>query len=391
MRLRSPSACVANDSQTRRRCLVLHVLPQDLNRGAQAYAGRLRDSLSGDEEQEHLVVTLFAGEQGAARPDVPLDVRPGTARRLVDPRAVWRLRALIRQRGADVVVAHGGEALKYVVAAASGRPTIYYKVGLSTSELQRPLHRMLYRFLSRRVCRVVGNSRAILEQVSAVFGIPTGHQALIPNGRDPSIYRPLIDGEKPANPPRILFVGQLEPGKRPDLFIGAVEVLRRKGLVFDALIAGDGPLRAALAPRALATGIQLRGTRSDVPELMRHSAVLVMTSAPDTEGMPGVLIEAGLSGIPAVATEAAGVTDIIDDGRTGTIVCGSQPERVAMEIDQLLGDAIRRRELGAAARAKCLRQFSVRATADLWRRLVAELLTQALRGNECECQEAGKI
>ena len=52
------------------------------------------------------------------------------------------------------------------------------------------------------------------------------------------------------------------------------------------------------------------GVRTDVPELLRRSSVLVMTSAADTEGMPGVLVEAGLSGLPVVATPAAGVADV---------------------------------------------------------------------------------
>lgn len=50
---------------------------------------------------------------------------------------------------------------------------------------------------------------------------------------------------------------------------------------------------------------------------MRRASVVVMTSAADTEGMPGVLVEAGLSGIATVATNAAGVADVVVDGPDG--------------------------------------------------------------------------
>lgn len=377
---------VAQATVTPKRTVVLHVLPQDLNRGAQIYAGKLRDALHGDQTQSHLVATLFASPTGGARPDVALDVRPGFGRKIADLRAAMRLRRLIRSCGASLVVAHGGEALKYALLAAGRRPTLYYKVGLSTAEIQRPAHRMFYRFLTRRTACVVGNSKAILAQVSALFNIPASRQALIPNGRDPEVYRPLESGELPANPARILFVGQFEDGKRPQLFLDAIELLREEGgAPFEALMAGDGPLRKALGQRATSLGVQLLGSRSDVPELMRKAAVVVMTSAPDTEGMPGVLIEAGLSGIPVVTTLAAGVADVVEDGRTGWIVLNSRPEELAARIRLLIEDPRLRKVQGAAARERCVERFSIDATAHLWRDLVAVVLAScSARGAEIE-------
>ena len=121
-----------------RRTTVLHVLPSDLDRGAQVYAGQLRDALADDPDQRHLVVSLFEAPDAALRADIKLRVPSGLLRRAgLDPRAVLRLRRTIRAEHADVVVAHGGEPLKYVVAAAGRTPTVYYKIGLSTQEITR--------------------------------------------------------------------------------------------------------------------------------------------------------------------------------------------------------------------------------------------------------------
>ncbi|WP_432560116.1 glycosyltransferase [Granulicoccus sp. GXG6511] len=356
------------------RITVLHVLPQDQERGAQVYAGQLRDALADDTGQRHLVVTLFQSPDAAARADIKLGIAGGLLRRVgMDPRAVLRLRQSLQHEDADLVVAHGGEALKYVVAAAGKTPTVYYKVGLSSAEIARPQHRLLYRALSNRVTRVVGVSRPIVDQVARLFGVPRDRTTLIPNGRDPQRYHPLGNGERPVDPPRVLFVGRLEPGKRPDLFLDVVQDLQSRGLGFSAAIAGDGPLHAALAPRAAALQVELLGSRSDVPELLRRSAVLVMTSAADTEGMPGVLIEAGLSGLPVVSTTAAGVADVLADGRTGAIVPGDSVTELADRVAFLIEDIAERTAWGAAARARCIDLFSLDATAQQWRQLTEEL------------------
>jgi len=362
------------------RSTVLHVLPEDLDRGAQVYAGQLRDALAGDPDQRHLVVSLFDAPEAALRADIRLGTRSGSLRRAgLDPLAVVRLRRAIRSENADVVVAHGGEPLKYVVAAVGRTPAVYYKVGLSSTELARPAHRRLYRSLAGRAMRVVAVSQPILDQVHDVLGVPRARLTLIPNGRNSSTYHPPTGAEHRSEPPLVLFVGQLEAGKRPDLFLDVVASLRSRGLGFDAAIVGDGPLRAGLATRARALGVELLGVRTDVPDLLRRATVLVMTSAPDTEGMPGVVIEAGLSGMPVVSTAAAGVADIVCDGVTGFVLDSEDVRDLAGRVASLLDDEALRSRLGTGARRHCEAHFSLDGTARQWHHLVADLTQRPIR------------
>ena len=357
-----------------KRLTVLHVLPHDQDRGAQVYAGQLRDALANDPDQRHLVVTLFESPDAAARADIKLGVSPGLMRRAgLDVLAVARLRRAIRAERAGLVVAHGGEALKYVVPAARRVPTVYYKVGLSSAEIARPWHLRLYRRLSNRVSTVVGVSQAIADQVSALFGVPVEKTTVIPNGRDPQRYRPQATDEQTDAAPRVLFVGRLEAGKRPGMFLDIVQDLRGRGLDFRAAIVGNGPLAAEIRERSRQLGVEMLGVRSDVPELLRRSGVLVMTSAPDTEGMPGVLIEAGLSGVPVASTPAAGVLDVVEDQVTGFVVAGDGAKQLADHVAQLLEDPIRRQQMGVAARARCTERFSLTATARRWQSLSDEV------------------
>lgn len=377
--MNSESSGLGEASSSARRTVILHVLPQSLNRGAQVYAGNLRDALHSVATQEHLIVTLFAGPKGRVRPDVELGVNVGFPRRLLDPRAAWALRRLVRRLGADVTVAHGGEALKYTVVAG-GAEVIYKRTGLSTNEISRFGRALLYGFLSRRARWVVGVSHDLLNQAHDLFRVPKERLVYIPNSRDPDVYHPETFIGVPPPRSRILFVGQFEVGKRPALFLDTVEYLRDRKLDFDAAMVGDGHLREGLSQRASDLHVELLGIRNDLPELIRQSAVVVMTSAPGTEGMPGVLIEAGLSGVPVVATKAAGVADVIEHGVTGYVVDEANPGALGDYVARLLKSPEVRSSLGKAARTRCLQLFSIETTAKQWRDLIVRTTRPVVTG-----------
>ncbi|WP_425307920.1 glycosyltransferase [Ammonicoccus fulvus] len=353
------------------RLRVLHVLPHDQNRGAQMYAGQLRDALRDDPKQEHLLVTLFASEPGAARADMKLEVPSGPSRRVLDPRAVHRLRQLIRCRRFDVIVAHGGEALKYAIPSAGQVPVVYYKLGLSSIELSRPFRRRLYTFLAQIAVEIVGVSQDVAAQVKTVFGVPQERVSVIPNGRDSMLYFPShTHAEKTGT--TLLWVGQLEKGKRPDLFIDTVRLLRERGVELDAFLVGDGPMRAQLATPAARAGVEMLGRRGDVPDLMRRTSALVLTSETDTEGMPGVLIEAALSGLPVVSTRAAGVGDVVIHGQTGLLV-SDHPESLVKALSDLIADPVQQLNLADAALRRARAHFTIESTARRWRDLLTRL------------------
>jgi glycosyltransferase involved in cell wall biosynthesis len=127
--------------------------------------------------------------------------------------------------------------------------------------------------------------------------------------------------------------------------------------------------------------VALLGARSDVAEVMGRADLLVFPSRPAGEGMPGVLIEAGLAGLAVVATDVPGVRSIVQDGRTGLVVPVDDPGALATATARLLGDAALRRSMGEAARRHCRDHFSLDAVADRWLSLLEPLLASAARRN----------
>jgi glycosyltransferase involved in cell wall biosynthesis len=238
-----------------------------------------------------------------------------------------------------------------------------------------PLREWWWRRIMDRANLVVAVGDEVFDECTGRFRVSPQRMVTILNGRDPSEFRPRA-GSAPSGDATLIFVGALTPQKQPDRFVEVVRRLRSEGRAFRALIVGDGPLAPMLATMAPAEGIELLGPRSDVPELLRRSDLLVFPSRPP-EGIPGILIEAGLSGLATVSTPVPGATTVIRDGQTGVIVNDSVTA-MASAVGRLLDDSARRAAMGAAARRRCETNFTLDQMAQRWRDALQPLLEPVL-------------
>ena len=90
------------------------------------------------------------------------------------------------------------------------------------------------------------------------------------------------------------------------------------------------------------------------------------------------------SGVPVVATNVAGVGELVEDGVNGYVVPPGDPLALAERIGELLGSAERRERFGAAGRMKIETEFDVhREAAWLYRIMTAALRdrVEAVRPN----------
>ncbi len=346
--------------------LVVHVIPSAAGRGAQREARALADHLDRPGHRHHRLLTMFAGPNEVTA-DLSLDhTARGAAGVGMDLHLVWRLRSLLVDLGPAAVIAHGSEPLKYLVAAMAGRrlPIVYYAIG-TYSGSHRRLQERGWKLLYGRPALIIAEGEEVRTECMERFGVPEPRVVFVPNGRDTITFRPPTDGPVTA-PPRVLFVGALTSGKRPERFVAAVRSLRTQGLEFSAGIVGAGPLHGQLVDPARAAGVELLGSRPDVAELLRQADILAFTSLPSGEGMPGVLIEAGLSGLPVVATDVPGVRSIVTDGVTGLVVAAGDRDALVAALRRLLEDPELRASMGRAARQHCMSRFNIESVAEQW-------------------------
>jgi glycosyltransferase involved in cell wall biosynthesis len=237
----------------------------------------------------------------------------------------------------------------------------------------------LWRALVRRADVLAAEGEEVLEQSRRLLGVPVDRSVLAPNGRDPDEFHP------PAVPradevPVLAFVGALTTGKRPDRFVEVVAALRARGVALRAVVCGDGALGPDLAGPAATAGVELLGSRDDVAEVLRGADVFVFTSRPTGEGMPGVLIEAGLTGLPVVATAVPGARTVVEDGATGFVVDADDTAGMVEATARLVADADLRRHMGEAARRRCTERFSLDAVAAVWTAFIQPLVDRETGG-----------
>ena len=116
----------------------------------------------------------------------------------------------------------------------------------------------------------------------------------------------------------VMFLGRVVLEKGLDDFVGALDVLKERGVPHHALIIGEGPARPWLEerlPDAVFAG-QLVGT--DLARAVASADVFLNPSV--TEAFGNVTLESMACAVPVIAAEATGATSLIEDDRTG-ILC----------------------------------------------------------------------
>jgi glycosyltransferase involved in cell wall biosynthesis len=359
---------------------ILHVVPRMVRRGAEVFAAQLAHALQPG--SRNLLFPLFGPGEGL--PAAPVRVVPGAgaagrteARLGVDPGALGRLRDGLRGLRPDLVVAHGGEPLKYAALAdPRGRvPLVYRKISHSAGE--RGSRAM--RALLRRADLILAVSRGLRAELVNEFDVPPERVEIVPTSRVPP---PELDaaGQRAvrerigASPdqPLLAWVGRLSAEKQPHVAVQVLALVRTRFGPCTLALVGAGPLRAAVERAAAAVPQALvLGSRDDAAEIVAASDLVVSTSR--TEGAPGALVEAGLAGVPVVAFDVGEVHQVVRDAESGVLVPAGDLDAVAAAVVELLVDHDRRRRLGRRARETCA-PFSLDATLPRYAELLAGLL-----------------
>lgn len=160
----------------------------------------------------------------------------------------------------------------------------------------------------------------------------------------------------------IAFLGRVVMEKGLDVFADAVHAFAERGLKHRVLVIGEGPARPWFAqqlPDAIFTG-ELTGD-----ELARAVASSDLFLNPSiTEAFGNVTLESMACGLPVIAAEATGATNLVRNGVTGTLVDGTEPDEFAEALAAYALDPDLRRRHGEAALAiaKTMDWDSINAT-----------------------------
>jgi glycosyltransferase involved in cell wall biosynthesis len=362
---------------------ILHLVTRSQRRGAELVAVELARGLDalGHTNQ---VRALGLGFDGGEDVDLP----PLTRRVDGGLRALWvgarALRRQLRREPVDIVMAHGGRAVEAaVLVRRRGRPIVVWQriLGFPPS-IWRPVSRWRWRAVVHRIDAAVALTPDLGDELRRLgFDGPIW---AIPNFRDPepfvAVDRALagrhlrVELGVGADVGLIGLVGHLIEQKRPDRALDTLERIHALGEPAHLVVAGDGPLRSAfeqdVVRRGLEATVHVLGPRDDIAHLLAAIDVLILTS--DSEGLPGVLIEAQMAGCPIVTVPVGGVRDLVDDGETGVVIEEIDPAELAARVVELLRDPLLRGRLGERARRRAVR-FSSGLAAGTYAARLAEI------------------
>ena len=163
---------------------------------------------------------------------------------------------------------------------------------------------------------------------------------------------------------RFICVGRLCREKSQDILLDASAMLAAMGRRFEVVIVGDGNSRQELERRienlGLASIVRLTGSLSnaDVRDEILNSRALIVPSL--AENLPVVIMEAMALRRPVIATQIAGIPELVKPDETGWLVDPGSPESLMKAMEICLETPIERiRTMGEFGRARVLRDHDV--------------------------------
>jgi len=245
-----------------------------------------------------------------------------------------------------------------IVQSLFGIPYVLTGHGGDVTSLNKGIIRSLKRKAVRRAKVVTVVSDKLKEELLAIFpdeekAVITGKLMVQPMGCDMKRFHPpgkADDLWKQGKRKVVLYVGRLAEKKGVRYLIEAMQWV--EGTL---VIAGDGPLRRELQEQAEALRLEDRvvflgaRTHQELPAIYASADVCVVPSVvakdQDKEGFGLVILEAMASGIPVVASESGGITEIIRNEYNGLLVEEKNSRELAYGISRLLSDEGLRRKL----------------------------------------------
>jgi glycosyltransferase involved in cell wall biosynthesis len=201
--------------------------------------------------------------------------------------------------------------------------------------------------------------------------LPNGIRAL-PPGDGRTVRTELGIGR---DDPVIGTVCILRSEKALDVLVRATALLVAEFPRLRVLIVGDGPERSSLEALVKQLGLEdsvlLTGARTDVPDVLAALDVAVLSS--DYEGIPLSILEFMDAGKPIVATDVGGIPEVIEDGVHGVLVPPRDEAALAAAVADVLRDPEAAKEMGARARDRCRREFSLDRTVERLQQLYRQL------------------
>ena len=335
----------------------------------------------------HVAVAVVRGSRVAdllPLEAVPVWIDPCPA---FSPIAVWRQAATLKKFHSEFAfdVVHGWAARDWELTALAGwlcrRPAIgtlhdHPEASFISSKRRRLMHWCAKYGLKK----IIGVSGAV-RTACADAGYPRAKLEVVRNGL-PSVDFTAMP--RAAGPFRMGFLGMFSERKGLRTLFQIADALPEGSASWELHLAGDATeetgkrllegLRRTYGTRAWWQRVQWLGWVKSPRNFLRTLDVLVVPSS-EFDPFPTVLLEAGQSGVPVLASRVGGVPEIVADGQTGWLFEANKVEPATQILSRLMAEPETLQTAGQAARERVLREFSASKMVAEYRQFYSNLLT----------------
>lgn len=308
------------------------------------------------------------------------------AKRMLDPLAFRRFTEILKTQKIDLLHAEDQDSIIFTALAhhICGIPTIMTRHVLyeANDNYKEKLRAQLVLLAARRSFnRIITVSEAVAcdfaekvppakKKIVTIYnGLPVEHFSI---EASKSSCRARLGWEEKE--PVVIMVAALRRGKGHEVLFDAIPNIIERIPSVRFVIVGAGEIEEKI--RKQSTRIKARldylGERSDIPELLKASDVLVLPSW--AEALPTVLIEAGAASLPAVATDVGGTREILLDRETGYVIPKGDSHLLAERLTELLTDRDLAHRMGHNAHIHVTKTFFLKRQAERTAELYREVL-----------------
>ena len=289
----------------------------------------------------------------------------------VQPSLLMKLIKNVNDYKPDVIILNGSRTLKY---AAFAKPFFKQKTKLiyriidsvvfwNPSSIKQFYYKNI---VLKNIDAAIGVSQASLNDVVKLYHFKKLHTVIHRcfnsskiNLSDVELMEQLAVEKKDKI--IILFLGNLTKQKRPERFVETISLLKAKYSNCFGWIVGDGILKNEVLAKVEELKINDRvtffGYQKNVFPFIANADILLLTS--DTEGLPGVTLEAGYFKVPTVCPNVGGVKEFIINDNYGLVLDNAKPASFADTISMLIDEPDLRKIIGENAKRKVIEAFDM--------------------------------
>jgi L-malate glycosyltransferase len=368
------------------RLKILQLVTRRQYRGAEVFAAALSSSLA-QLGHEIMYAGLYEPGENVLMANNAENIDLNGKKTMFDPALLFRLIKLIKRTKPDIVQANGSDTLKYAVMAKIFIPhlkIVYRNISMvSAWSKGNSLKRKFNQFLFKHVEWVTSVGQQPLNDLVSTYHFPIEKTRLIRRGIsyfefDRLEYRRKIASEFnfPASDHILVHIGRFSKEKNHPFLVSCFEGIIQEIPNTRLIFIGEGEelprIREIVTNKKLIDKIFFAGHRSNVQEILAGSDVFLLGST--IEGVPGVILEAGIQSVPSVAVAVGGVDEVVINEQTGIIIQKHDAAAFSTAVVDLLRNCDKRTDLGKNARQFVIKNYSLQYCAHEFESLYREVL-----------------